>query len=435
MTDATERQLELAVLRNHRELFRLNAEALGGELREDGAMAYSYEGPDRQAMVTLLDGSDDDGPAVRAGLDKMMEFYRARVPKGIGCWSLDPPRPGGIGAMLLARGFQPGWRPCWMAMDLNSMQTGHPRPAGLQVVADNGASVDHVKDLPYGGDNGAVSRALMKALPGSVQQFIAILKDKIVGHCCLFLNEGEYGVAGLYNVAVLPAAREQGIGKALVAAACQLAHERGWRYAVLNATGRRMYEQVGFRWIGDGHTWWIVRPEVFGREAPGTREVALAEAVGLGDIGTLERIVEGEPEDAPIALHGLLAEDELDRPLANGLTLLQLAMQCQQAATAEWLVEHGASYTVLEAWDLGWKEKAKALLAARPSLVNFQYGQGLTTLLHIAADRNDMDLARLALSAGPDLGIKDKFNKSTPLDWAKYFHREEIIALIAGQRV
>jgi predicted N-acetyltransferase YhbS len=320
-----------------------------------------------------------------------------------------------------------------MAMDLDSLQTGHSRPAGLQVVADNKASVEHVKNLPYGGDNGAVSRALMKALPGSVQQFIAILKNKIVGHCCLFLNEGEYGVAGLYNVAVLPAVRQQGIGKALVTAACQLARERGWRYAVLNATGRRMYEQVGFRWIGDGHTWWVVRSEVFGREAPGMREVALAEAVGLGDIEAMERIGKGEPENAPIVVHGLLGEDELDRPLANGLTLLQLAIYCRQTAAAEWLVGHGAGYTVLEAWDLGWKERAAALLAAEPSLVNFQYGQGLTTLLHIAADRNDMDLARFALSAGPDLGIKDKFYKSTALGWAKYFQRGEIIRLIEGE--
>jgi ankyrin repeat protein len=66
-------------------------------------------------------------------------------------------------------------------------------------------------------------------------------------------------------------------------------------------------------------------------------------------------------------------------------------------------------------------------------LVNFQYGQGLTTLLHTAADRNDMDLARLALSAGPDLGIRDKFYKSTPLDWAKYFHRAEMVSLIEGR--
>ena len=140
------------------------------------------------------------------------------------------------------------------AMDLVDM--AQEIPAELQVVADNYLSLHHLKDIPYTGDQGAVSPILLKNHPELTQQFIALLHGKIVGHSSVFLTTGEYRMAGLYDVAVAPSARGQGIGKALVRAACLYGRARGYQYAVLNATGRRMYEQVGFRHIGDGMTWW-----------------------------------------------------------------------------------------------------------------------------------------------------------------------------------
>jgi ribosomal protein S18 acetylase RimI-like enzyme len=61
---------------------------------------------------------------------------------------------------------------------------------------------------------------------------------------------------GVYNVAVIPSLRRQGIGKALVTAACLLGKEKGLQHAVLNATGPRMYQQMGFQHVGQGFTWW-----------------------------------------------------------------------------------------------------------------------------------------------------------------------------------
>jgi len=143
-------------------------------------------------------------------------------------------------------------------MDLVDVAEGIP--ARLQIVADNYLSLHHLKDIPYTGEHGAISPMLLKAHPDLTQQFIALLNGKIVGHSSVFLTSGEYEVAGLYDVAVAPSARGQGIGKALVRAACFFGRARGYRYAVLNATGRRMYEQVGFRHIGDGLTWWWFAP-------------------------------------------------------------------------------------------------------------------------------------------------------------------------------
>jgi ankyrin repeat protein len=70
------------------------------------------------------------------------------------------------------------------------------------------------------------------------------------------------------------------------------------------------------------------------------------------------------------------------------------------------------------------------LLAENPALANQRLGEMQTTPLHIAIERNDLELARGVLSAHPNLEIKDAVFHSTPLGWAKHFQRAEILALI-----
>jgi GNAT superfamily N-acetyltransferase len=262
LDNATSRQLEQAAACNHTELFSRNAIVRGGEVRIMQGLTYTYEGPDHQSMIafpSLNEATADEQ------LDEMMRWYAVRPNRGLGCWSLDPPRPLHLGIRLKARGFQDGWRPCWMALDLWHMQREYERPGHAQVMADsmqmkadNEMSLADVKDLPYTGHHGALSPELLHRQPEQAQQFIAWRKGKIVGHCSVFFTTGNYGVAGIYDVAVVPAARRKGIGKALVSAACRYGREKGYRYAVLNATGRHLYEQIGFQWVGDGFTWWLL---------------------------------------------------------------------------------------------------------------------------------------------------------------------------------
>jgi ankyrin repeat protein len=70
------------------------------------------------------------------------------------------------------------------------------------------------------------------------------------------------------------------------------------------------------------------------------------------------------------------------------------------------------------------------LLAAAPELANQRAGDWQITPLHVAAERGDVELARLVLSARPDLEIQDTQFHSTPLGWARHFGRTEIVALI-----
>src|ERR1700742_1383031 len=126
--EASHQQLQKAAAYNHEQLFRQEAVALGGSLITTGGLRYTSGTPHSNSMVAFPDMS----PA-EAGeqLDGLIAFYLRHPPRGAGCWSLDPPRPADLGIRLLARGFQPGWRPRWMALDLLQLQTGHASPKGL----------------------------------------------------------------------------------------------------------------------------------------------------------------------------------------------------------------------------------------------------------------------------------------------------------------
>jgi predicted N-acetyltransferase YhbS len=347
----------------------------------------------------------------------MMHWFRDHVTTNGGCWSLAPSQPADLGVRLLARGFQPGWKPCWMALDLTTLQTNYATPPGLQIVADNTTPIDATPGLPYAGETSAIPEGVRTRFPGKAQRFIARLNGKVVAHSCVYFNTGPLGVAGIYNVGVVPQARNQGIGKAVVAAACVYAREKGYRYATLNGTGQRMYQQLGFRFISYGNTWWLVNDRYI-THAPSTALVQLTEAVGTGHIATLNEL-------APQFTAG-----ELNTPLANKMTLMQVAVHYKQQASADWLITHGGTYTVLDAWDLGWHDRAAALLAADPALVNHRYGHWQTTLLHIAAERNDLALAELALQARPDLSVKDAVYHNTALGWAEVLERKELAEMI-----
>jgi GNAT superfamily N-acetyltransferase len=354
-------------------------------------------------------------------LDDLVAFYLRFPPGGAGCWSLDPPSPVDLGVRLLARGFQPGWRPHWMALDLEALQTDFPAPKGLTIVHDNESSLIGIRNLPYA--RVVVPLTTYADFPGQWVRFVASIKGKVIGQSVVFLTSGEWGVAGIYHVGVIPAARNKGIGKAVTLAACQYARARGYRYAVLNSTeaGRRTYSRMGFTTVGDGLTWWLPIERLLAHP-PTAEDVRLAEAVGRGD---------GEE----LAL--LQAPDtrgDLNRGLTNGMSLMQLAVHCRQPLSAEWLLAGGAGYTVLDAWDLGWKDRARQLLRVDPQQVNRLYGKEEKSLLHIAAERNDGELAELVLSARPDLHVRDNTWKATALEWANHFGYAEISRLIQGRK-
>jgi GNAT superfamily N-acetyltransferase len=221
-------------------------------------------------------------PRSRARLDEAVRWMARKLRRG-SCWSLHPDTE--LGVRLLARGFEWGWEPHWMALELSRLpdeESAHQvvaRPGGHFVVEAGGVPVGHVAVHAW------------------------------------------RGIAGIYDMDVGERFQRRGIGRALTIAACRRARELGCTHATLNATalGERVYRRVGFESLGLGQTWWW-----HGWPPPTDRQTALVEAVGFGD---LDALAELRPSAA-----------ELERKIRGPGPLLAVAVVTQRAEVADWIL-------------------------------------------------------------------------------------------------
>lgn len=418
--NAEPEELIQAAIENHRSWFSENAAvAFGGEtVRENGLTAVytPASAPDAPGEVIWAFPRMEDAEADEA-IDAALTYARQRKVRQVSCWSHVPTEPDDLAARLVARGFQWGWQPHWMALDLFKIPPADfPVSAALHIAEDE-ESAWEVDGLPYYDRADAPRfRVHARQMPRCTYHFGARIEGEIVGHSLLHISTGTRGVAGLYSVGVVPSAREQGVGRAVSLAACQFARQQGCRYVLLNAA-THIYERLGFVSLGHGQTWWIYQTALDSLPiAPDL--VAFTEAVGRGDTASL-------PSLPPPA--------DLDAVLVCGMTPLEVAARLKQPQAAQWLINRGASPDVIPLLDLGWRDRIPALLAARPALANRRVGEWGQTPLHEAIARNDTELARLLLSVRPDLSINDAQFNATPLGWAQHFGRTEIIEMIEAQ--
>ena len=210
------------VERSHRSWFARGREAI--EL--DGVTLYLGK---TEATLGFPRSDADLARAVRTAAE--------RGASDIGCWALSPDE--GLGARLLALGFQDGWQPHWMGVE-PVRRSEPPEPAVEQSEECSAA-------LPYGHDPAPTDVA---------RHFVTRDRGVLVGHVVLHV-EGHAG--GIYDMGVAPHARRRGHGTALTVAAVTAAHELGCSSVTLNATGEGelLYRSVGFRSLGYGMTWWF----------------------------------------------------------------------------------------------------------------------------------------------------------------------------------
>lgn len=413
-SDTSVNELIRATVMNHISWFSRRAEHSGGEVFREPGVIWSVA-PDETTIAFPRLKSAEAG----ATLDRIIAALRERKPKSIGCWALTPTVPRDLGARLAARGFEWGWKPHWMSMDFRKLPADYRLPDGLRIVADD-ANWD-VEGLPYyDRAKEANMRSIAAQRPQQTWHFGAWLDGKIVGHTLLFVTTGRYGIAGIYNVGVLPEARLKGIGKALMIEVCRFAQALGCRHALLNSAASEFYSRIGFESLGWGQSWWM-QEETIAAPPPTRAQIIFAEAIGRGDIKTLNAVGK---DDLP---------QNLNAPLPCGMTPIELAVRPNKPASAEWLAERGATLDARHAWDLGWKQRVPQLLKDNPGLVNNRMGHLMITPLHEAVMRGDVEFARVLLAANPDLDIKDKEYHSNPLGWARHFNRAEIITLIEQQ--
>ncbi|MGZ4786053.1 MAG: GNAT family N-acetyltransferase [Acidimicrobiales bacterium] len=432
---------------NHRSWSAARAGLSGGYTleRAGGLVSYLFEtaGGGDEIEVMFAEPTDDELAGLVDEVEQLIEprERRPRLVRDVGWWSATDDRSATLGPRLLARGFQWGWAPLWMGLDLSPGSSGRREPRRLaeRFPPPDGVAFEeatdgvdwNVPDLPYHDRHGGrLARRLADLRPPTVtlaafDRTLGPAPGRVVGQVVVHLASDDPGNAGIYNCGVVPERRGRGIGAALTAAAADRAADLGGRLVTLNATtmGEPVYRRVGFTSGGRGRTWWLT-PRQLMAPRPSSAMVDLVEAIGFGDLGALDLSLSTLAADRPL---------DLDAPLRCGLTPIGIAVQFGRADAAQRLVDHGAVLDVVSAWDLGWRERVPALLRDDPTLADRPTGELGATPLQIAIERDDEDLARVVLAAGPDLTIRDRRFGSDALGWADHFGRPRFAELIRSR--
>jgi ribosomal protein S18 acetylase RimI-like enzyme len=349
-----------ATAANHRAWFRRQAGVRGGRVERVGELDVVVAG--RFGTIAFPSGR-------AAGLRKQIDDVMALGLPAMSCWGLGEDRR--LGTLLVARGFEWGWQPHWMACDLSTI----PDDAGRHEVVPTGRDVPN--DVPY---------ASAGPFPRAARRLVVLAGARPVGQ--VVVNPWR-GIAGIYDMGVAEGWRRQGIGRALTLAACRVGRELGCSHAVLNATaeGEPLYRAAGFESLGLGRTWWL-HPG----PRPTTRQSALVEAIGLGHLDALAAL---DPTRA-----------ELAHPIPGGGPPLAVAVVTGRADVADWI------------------------LARRPDLASVPVEPRGGTLLHVAVEWDDEALLRVALAHGADRTVRDGMWHGTPLDWAEQLGRRRLAEVL-----
>jgi ribosomal protein S18 acetylase RimI-like enzyme len=178
---------------------------------------------------------------VRSGVERVLHRYGSR-----GClpmtWFVTPStQPGDLGRYLEMYQFVHIGRTPGMAADLWAVEE-RPPPTGLVI-----EQVSNREQLKQWLHPVTVSFELTQAVASAfLELFAGLVEGQPVAASRLFCAAG---VAGVYHVATVPAARRRGLGSALTLAAVRSARELGYRIGVLvsSSEGFGVYRRLGFR--------------------------------------------------------------------------------------------------------------------------------------------------------------------------------------------
>jgi GNAT superfamily N-acetyltransferase len=186
-------------------------------------------------------------------IGETVAFFQSRQRKAFIWWLYPGLERSDWGRQLEACGLRFSADLPGMAMDLAALPEKVAAPLGLQFrrVEDAETMAIYIKTfIPGYGlppEFGAPLYDLMLAtLHGAMTSYLATIDDQPVATASVGLDAG---VAGIYNIATLPAWRGKGIGAAITLYALLQARSRGYRAGVLQSSemGYKVYQRLGFK--------------------------------------------------------------------------------------------------------------------------------------------------------------------------------------------
>lgn len=232
--------------------------AAAGAVGTDGGLTWFISGlpdPIANGVVRTHLSANSDPAELRARLAAVLARFQARgVP--LLWWLLPGTTPANVAEHLAALGLQPAGAIPGMVASLSDLPSTTPTPPGLtieEVVDEAGLralarTFTTGYELPPATETVVFEAYQRRGLGPDrpLRHFLARLNGEPVAAASLLLSAG---VAGLYAMATLPAARRQGIGAAISAAPLRVAHALGYQVGVLQASamGAPVYRRLGFR--------------------------------------------------------------------------------------------------------------------------------------------------------------------------------------------
>jgi ribosomal protein S18 acetylase RimI-like enzyme len=254
------------------DLFRAMSAALpGGELVETPSLSFHHTFP-TNPMFKGVWATHLAADEVEEAIDQTIGWFRARSAPFFFWWAGSGTTPDDLGARLQARGLldmaeqqkelaagikqTAQGAPCMVA-DLSQMNEAvleqTPTNFTIEEIGDEARLYGFKRvfvesyEIPDWAGQGWVDATLTIGIGKTPwRMFVGYLDGEPVATNMLF-NSG--GVASVYAVATLPAARGQGIGAAITLKSLLMARELGYRHGVLFSTemGVRVYERIGFK--------------------------------------------------------------------------------------------------------------------------------------------------------------------------------------------
>jgi len=263
LTKYSEQSLARASERSMHEWYLRKMLASGGKIIKDQGLIYGYHplpanlmGAHRIISFPKLRKNNADHQ-----IKKMLLFFR-KYDVAPWCTCGRVTTTDLVRRYLRAWGFVYQYPGICMASKIANLRQSFAWPKGLTVeiqqMDENFDKFDH----PTFGDMDKLtaqnslkaSLILAQKRPQEVWNFLAKFGDKPVAYTMLSLSNG---VAGVYDVGVVPSARSKNIGKAIIYKTCQQAKDLGFKVAVLQ-TGSvlmKFYSEFGFRTVSEIDHW------------------------------------------------------------------------------------------------------------------------------------------------------------------------------------